>query len=82
MKRLMPTVGCEADAVAFMEEEQIDSFEPREQPAAQFDSDGSWSIPAQLSGQNKSDSCSTYDKVASTVSKLLCLEYTLQQACG
>jgi len=52
VKRLMPTVGCEADAVAFKEEERVTTLDPHssagDTPA--FRRDGSWSLPAELEG--------------------------------
>lgn len=48
LKRLMPTVGCEADAVAFTEEERITDIDTERQQSQVFAADGSWSIPADL----------------------------------
>lgn len=54
MKRLMPTVGCEADAVAFKEEEQVTALDLDSQEAGPtFREDGSWSVPADFSGADK-----------------------------
>ena len=48
LKRLMPTVGCEADAVAFTEEERVTDIDTERRQSQVFASDGSWSIPADL----------------------------------
>lgn len=55
VKRLLPTVGCEADAVAYKEEAQTSKFLPEEeqQPAARFVDDGSWTIPADLTSKDR-----------------------------
>jgi hypothetical protein len=51
----MPTVGCEADAVAFKEEEQVTALDLDSQGAGPiFREDGSWSVPAELNGAEKS----------------------------
>jgi len=58
VKRLMPTVGCEADAVAFKEEEQITALDLDSQEAGPtFREDGSWSVPADFSGADKCAPC-------------------------
>lgn len=54
LKRLMPTVGCEADAVAFTEEERVTDFEAEgQQHRESFAADGSWSIPADFKSSDR-----------------------------
>ena len=51
LKRLMPTVGCEADAVAFNEEQQRTEFvQESVAPCSVFLPDGSYSLPCSLAG--------------------------------
>ena len=51
----MPTVGCEADAVAFTEEERVTDFGAEGQHHERFAADGSWSIPADLKSADRSE---------------------------
>ena len=50
----MPTVGCEADAVAFVEEERIASLETKEGHGQAYAADGSWSTPADFESADRS----------------------------
>ena len=54
MKRLMPTVGCEADAVAFTSEDQVTAVNSGDgQPGPVCLENGSYSIPADFSSGSR-----------------------------
>lgn len=50
----MPTVGCEADAVAYNEEEQVTKIDPEAgELGPLFSVDGSYSIPADFNSNSR-----------------------------
>ena len=54
VKRLMPTVGCEADAVAFTSEDRVTTVDPSgSQPGPVCLQDGSYSIPADFTSGSR-----------------------------
>ena len=53
IRRMMPTVGCEADSVAFTEEKQVSNVQPTvAEGRLQCLEDGSYSVAADFSSKD------------------------------